>query len=469
MTYNISRRQLLVGSTALFAYAGFRASNTEASEKVKSFELRCAQSAMQILPGDAPVTKVWTYNNQTPFQEFRVKQGDVFECDVLNNLPVPTTVHWHGMRVPNDMDGVPALTQRAIQPGERFKYRFKADDAGTYWFHSHMRGIEQLDRGLAGALIVEETNRPNVDNDITWMLDDWRLNQQGEIIEDFGAIQDVSHAGRIGNISTVNGTFGGTTMLPQGALVRLRLINIANARIFNLFFENTPIEIIAIDAQPVSKTSNQVLIGPGMRTDILLRMPSGPEEIRVIDNYRPDRAYKIHSIHLTEGPVRRTSPSALDLAPNPIPRPNLRKAVRHEIGLTGGMMGTGVMRQMMAEGTISRKFGMQKHPGPWTINGRVPAQSMQTPLIRVEAGVTCILSIINATAWYHPMHLHGYVFEVLSRNGRRDGTLCDTVMLAPKERVDVAFYADNPGKWMFHCHILEHQIGGMTGYIEVSA
>ncbi|WP_336107900.1 multicopper oxidase family protein, partial [Thalassospira sp. CH_XMU1420-2] len=395
----------------------------------------------------------------------------LFECEVFNRLPSATTVHWHGVRLPNEMDGVPNLTQAPIEPGQNFTYRFKAHDAGTYWFHSHMRGIEQIDRGLAGSLIVEEDNPPEVHRDITWFLDDWRLIKNGEIVENFGAMHDVSHGGRIGNLSTVNGVFNGQTQIHAGERIRVRLINIANARIFNLSLGQLPFKVIAVDGQGVTPRTQEIILGPGMRIDLIAHVPQdlSGREIAVVDRYRRDAAYRLHKLSVQE-PQRsqKTLDNAiLPIAPNPITPIDLTRAVRHEVVLTGGMMGSSVLQQMIAEKAIPPEYGSVSLPGPWTLNGRPVAHGMQGPMLSLDRGVTCILSIVNATAWYHPMHLHGYVFDILQRNGRADGTRADTVLLAPKERVDVAFLADNPGDWMFHCHILEHQIGGMMGYIRV--
>ncbi|MFX4226316.1 MAG: multicopper oxidase family protein [Porticoccaceae bacterium] len=467
----ISRRQFLAGSAALCTYQLSSASASTISEPVRGFELVCAETAQQILPHNAPSTKVWAYNGRTPFQEFRIKQGETFECEVTNKLDNATTVHWHGMRVPNNMDGVPELTQEPIAPGATFTYRFKANDAGTYWFHSHMRGVEQIDRGLVGTLIVEEHNPPAVDQDVTWLVDDWRLARDGSISPDFAAMHDVSHGGRIGNISTVNGRYDTKTSVAAGQRVRIRIINVANARIFNLSLGQLPYQVIAVDGQGIEPTRQPLFVGPGMRMDIIVDVPEtiAGQDVHVTDHYRADAPYRLHT--LAVGPKAPSTPQPK--APverikfNPISPIDLSRAVRHEVVLTGGMMGTGVLQKMVAEGRLDSTYGAVSLPGPWTLNGRPWEHGMQTPMLSLERGVTGILSIVNATAWYHPMHLHGYVFDILRRNGKPDGGRADTVLVAPMERIDVAFFADNPGKWMFHCHILEHQIGGMMGYIEV--
>jgi len=168
---------------------------------------RAASSAEHHLvahPGRAPLvgarypeTAVWSYNGTVPGPEIRVRQGERLRITVENQLAEETTIHWHGLRVPNAMDGVPHLTQKPIAPGETFIYEFEVPDAGTYWYHPHQRSFEQVGRGLYGPLIVEEREPIQVDRDVTWVLDDWRLLQDAQISDDFGGFMDASHNGRV--------------------------------------------------------------------------------------------------------------------------------------------------------------------------------------------------------------------------------------------------------------------------------
>jgi FtsP/CotA-like multicopper oxidase with cupredoxin domain len=153
-----------------------------------------ARSARVPLAGQPyPDTDVWAYDGLLPGPEIRVRQGERLRVRVENGLAEETTVHWHGIRVPNAMDGVPHLTQKPIAPGETFVYEFDCPDAGTYWYHPHQRSFEQVGRGLAGALIVEEVTPPAVDRDVTWVLGDWRLMNDASISGDFGHMRDISH------------------------------------------------------------------------------------------------------------------------------------------------------------------------------------------------------------------------------------------------------------------------------------
>lgn len=169
-----------------------------AGSKLREFELIAMTGDARIDPTMASVP-VWTYGGSVPGPQLRVRQGDQMRVAVSNQLSQPTTVHWHGLRVPNAMDGVPHLTQHPIPPGGRHVYEFDLPDAGTYWYHSHFQSSEQLDRGLYGTVVVEERDPVPVDRDLTWVLDDWRITPAGWISETFGNAHDMAHAGRIGN------------------------------------------------------------------------------------------------------------------------------------------------------------------------------------------------------------------------------------------------------------------------------
>lgn len=390
----------------------------------------------------------------------------------LNGLPEETTIHWHGLRLPNAMDGVPDVTQAPVGPGERFTYSFTARDAGTFWYHPHSNSSEQIGRGLHGVLIVEERTPPTVDRDIIWVIDDWLVGRDARLADAWNAPHHASHAGRYGNIATINGRTRPRMSVDAGERVRIRLINVANARIFNLHLEGHAPWIVAIDGQPVEPfraASDDLYLGPGMRIDVIVDMTGEPaQESRVVDTYANARGVEIG--RLVYGTGRRQGEALPDPAPlarNPIRPPDLRRAERHEIifggGAMGGMMGMswGGMQNMMREGMF------------WLINGdvmRPGSDGAWRPFLTLRRDRTHILRMRNRTAFDHPIHLHGYSFRVLARNSRPldRRLLQDTVMMAPDETVDIAFVADNPGDWMFHCHILEHQNAGMMGMIRVA-
>jgi FtsP/CotA-like multicopper oxidase with cupredoxin domain len=424
---------------------------------------------------------VWAYEGTVPGPEIRVRQGDRLRVSVENRLPQETTVHWHGVRTPNAMDGVPHLTQKPIVPGETFEYEFECRDAGTFWYHPHVRSFEQVERGLAGALIVEEPQPLKVDRDVVWLLDDWRLTGDAQIADDFGNMMDVSHAGRLGNTVTINGRVPERFAVRSGERIRLRLINAANARIFGLEFSGHRPLVVALDGQPVEPhepPGGRITLGPAQRADIVLDCSGRPgDTAAVIDRFYARQQYRLVDLAYEAGAPLRGSPpdDPVQLAANPISEPDLSKAVRHAVEFGGGMMDPKMMRGMQPGGGMGSMGGMMGRMQQgmiWTINGvSVPGgEHTHDPLLALKRDHTFIFDMLNDTAWWHPMHLHGHVFRVLSRNGqptaRREWL--DTVLMAPGERVEIAFVADNPGDWMFHCHILEHQQGGMMGTVRVA-
>lgn len=468
----ISRRALLLGSAGLGAVMALGGAAHAGSHNAKKLTLVAAPSRTSLVGSSHPDTAVWSFGGQVPGPEIRVRQGDSLHVRVENGLPEETTVHWHGVRVPNAMDGVPHLTQKPIAPGESFDYEFVCADAGTFWYHPHHRSHVQVERGLYGPLIVEETERIAVDRDVTWVLDDWRLLKDASISEDFGNMHDVSHNGRIGNTVTINGRVGDTFEVRSGERIRLRLINAANARIFGLEFKGHQPQIIALDGQPVTPhvPDGRVVLGPAMRADLLLDMTGGPgERFEIRDSFYRNFEYRlVDLVYRPDPPLRKQSAPPIALPANPLSEPDLNNAERHQVMLGGGMMGSMSSALMNGRQVDIRTL---MHSGLiWAINGVAATGHVHDPLLTLQRNRSYVLELINDTAWHHPMHLHGHVFRVMTRNGiaTRHREWADTVLLNPRERAEIAFVADNPGDWMFHCHILEHQAGGMLGTIRVA-
>jgi len=422
-----------------------------------------AQEARHALAGAAyPQTAIWGYDGAVPGPLLRYRRGERLRVEFENALPEPTTVHFHGIRLPNAMDGVPYLTQPPIAPGGRFVYEFDLPDAGTYWYHPHLGSPEQVARGLSGPLIIDEDEPPAVDRDLIWVLSDWRLDRTARVVADFGNLMDASHAGRIGNTVTVNGAVREGVDAVRGERVRLRLINASNARIYGLRFEGHDPMVIALDGHPVAPhrpDDGRVVLGPAMRADLLLDMTGEPgRRYPVIDDFYARMAYRLLELRYSTTAQRGRAGEALPaFAPNRLPEPSLDRAERHQIVFGGGMMGRGAMGDM--------RRGMV-----WTVNGRSILRHDAAPILALGHGRSAVLELVNDTRWFHPIHLHGHVFRVLSRNGRatRHREWLDTVLLAPDERAEIAFVADNPGGWMFHCHVLEHLATGMMAVIQVA-
>lgn len=440
---------------------------------MRDFKLVAKPVNVPLLSAQHPHTAAWAYNGTVPGPEIRVRQGDRITITVENGLPDDTTLHCHGIRLPNAMDGVPHLTQHPIAPGQSFVYAFDVPDAGTYWYHPHFRSAEQVGRGLSGPLVVEDREPIRVDRDIVWVLSDWRLLRDAQISDDFNNMHDMSHNGRVGNTVTVNGKVPDTFAVRANERIRLRLINAASARMFGLTFAGHRAAVIAMDGhavEPHEPAGSRVVLGPGMRVDLVIDMTGKPgERFSIVDDFYRGLAYRLIDFAYGPQPLReKPLDSPIALAANTMPEPDVPSAGRHEVTFNGGMMGQMMMRE---RGMGGGKMMEMMHSGKiWFINGVAAVGHMMDPLLTLERGKSYVLAMSNETAWWHPMHLHGHAFRVISRNGAptKYREWQDTVLMEPREKVEVAFVADNPGDWMFHCHILEHQESGMMGVVKVA-
>ncbi|MEW6688030.1 MAG: multicopper oxidase family protein [Pseudomonadota bacterium] len=461
-----SRRRFLAGLAGLAAapLVAQRGSSLAAGERAVRTKLVAAPALAQIVPDKYPRTAVWAYNGSVPGPVLRVRQGERLRVSVENALEEGTTVHWHGVRLPNAMDGVPVITQPSIEPGGRFVYEFAPPDAGTFFYHPHQRGHEQMGRGLAGALIVAERAPPRVDRDLVWVFGDFRLDPDASIRGGFGNFMDASHAGRIGNTVTINGRVPDAFAVRAGERIRLRLVNAAAARVCALEFRGHRPWVIALDGQPVEPHEPEggvVVLGPAMRADLILDMSAAPGSRHAVHDrfYRRLEYRLVDLVYSEEPPLRARPEDPPRLAANPLAEPDPERAERHRVLFSGGMMG----------GMMGMRRGMA-----WAVNGVSNGcgekASALDPLFVLRLGRSYVLELANDTAWHHPIHLHGHSFRVLSRNGRPNARRewLDTVLLAPRESVEIAFVADNPGDWMFHCHVLEHQAAGMMTCLRVT-
>jgi FtsP/CotA-like multicopper oxidase with cupredoxin domain len=446
-----------------------------ASAEAGTGDLTIGPAQVSLVGEGYPETSVWAFNGTVPGPVIRARQGDRLQITVLNELAEPTTVHWHGLRVPVGMDGVPFLSQPPIDPGSTFTYAFDLKDAGTFWYHPHFNSSEQVGRGLYGALIIDELEPPAVDRELIWVLDDWRLDRNAALAP-FGNRHDMSHAGRIGNSATINGTIRERETVRAGERIRLRLINAANARTFGLTFRDLDPWVMSLDGQPLPPTrlgNEAMTLGAGMRADLILDMTGDPgsESLVVDGHYGADYAYElIRFTYEDTNPIEagRSEPPR-SLVPNPIAEPELASATRHRLvfegGAMGGMNGAKMSGRMMSMRELAEVGRL------WAINGVVPDEIYrEPPLLRAKQGSSHVIELVNKSAFEHPIHLHGHTFRVLNRNGKDvpGQPFRDTVLLGADETVEIAFVADNPGKWMIHCHVLEHQSSGMMGVIEVT-
>ena len=425
------------------------------------------EGSAQLVRG-APATRIWGYDGQVPGPLLTAPQGSILVVEAENRLAVPTSVHWHGLRLPNAMDGVAGLTQPPILPGETFTYRFVLPDAGTFWYHPHYDSGSQLGRGLYGPLIVTEAAPPPVDRDLLWVFGDWRLGADGQVVDDFHDPFDQMHDGRVGELVTLNETAAGTVAVRRNELLRLRLVNACAARVLALEFAGHRPWIVAHDGQPTTPQqppAGQILLGPGMRADLLLRCDAAADSLPVVDHRNP--AHPVELLRLAyDGNVESVAAVG---APEPLPAnptrlPDASGAETLQVVLAGGMMqGMGGGHDMQG-GAI------------WTINGQSMVHSPgashlgEAPLFSLALGRSYRLVVRNESDRWHPLHLHGIAMLVVAENGQAAAgkRWADTLLLAPKGSAEALFVADNPGLWMLHCHILQHQESGMAAVVAIA-
>ncbi len=455
----LSRRDFLASSAA------FSAIGAPALSKAL-LELIATPGEVQFAPDDYGKTKIWGFDGIVPGTEIRLKQGARVQRRFVNDLPQASSVHWHGIRIDNAMDGVPGLTQEVVAAGGSFDYDFITPDAGTYWYHSHNQSWEQVARGLYGPLIVEEETPLDVDRDLTWMIDDWRLDDTAQIAGGFGAMHDNSHAGRLGNFVTVNGDADLRIDAKTNERLRLRLINTANARIFTLGFQGASGIVVALDGMPLEAPEplDQIVLAPAQRADVIVDITAKAGDGAVLYMQDREQAYALVEILITGETSASSRDPVLPLPPNPQSSlGDLSTARVIPLLMEGGAMGG--LREATLRGRSLEMGELVSQGFVWALNGN--ADMPETPLLRASVGETIRLPITNQTAFPHGMHLHGHHFREVDAGGRL-GPYRDTLLVNRGETREIAFVADNPGRWLLHCHMLGHQAAGMKTWMEVA-
>ena len=431
---------------------------------VKKFVLTAEEKQWHISEGKN--VAAWTYNGTVPGEPLRVTEGDVVQVKLKNELDVPVTIHWHGVLLPNKMDGIPGLTQDAVQPGESFTYEFIANDAGTYWYHSHQQSSIQVDKGLYGSLVIEEKEK-EYERDEVFILDEWAVDQEKEDLSNMGGMMMGAMSGdgeadtkQMYDTFTVNGKAGSAIKpltMEAGEKVRLRFVN-AGYQAHRLVFPEGSMRVIATDAEKVvseDNHSNVLEIAPGERVDVEFTKPDqetvfiGQEQdlehaedmmIPVVseENQRPDQEASLASeVGVANGISYGSEKRIFDETPEP--------DVSYNMDLSMGMS--------MGEG-MSFQINDKSFP--------------DTPPIKVEEGDIVKVTLRNNGRMNHPMHLHGHRFQVNSKNGKEfeEPIVKDLIHVKPGEEYVIYFKADNVGEWLFHCHDNNHAARGMVTIVD---
>ncbi|MFI8579817.1 multicopper oxidase family protein [Ectopseudomonas khazarica] len=455
---SFTRRQVLAGLAGL-GVVGLGAGGVRywlgRPENVAThdYELIAAPVDMELVPGH--VTPAWGYGGQAPGLELRCRQGERLRVRFINKLEQQSTIHWHGIRLPLEMDGVPYVSQAPVLPGEYFDYDFICHDAGSFWYHPHTTSAEQLGRGLVGPLIVEEREPTGFRHERTLSLKTWHIDEQGAFTP-FMVPRQAAREGTRGRLTTINGTPNPTLELPAGQVVRLRLINLDNTVTYRLNLPGGEAHIYALDGNPVQPRplGKEYWLGPGMRIDLALRVPAAGETLSLRNG--PLRLATLEGVASTE--AAGDWPPALPA--NPIAEPDLARAetLRFNFEWAAALASP-------ADEAAGRYKYWQINGQAWDINDKTCADR---PIATLKKDGHYIFVLRNMAQYQHPIHLHGMTFKVLGSDRRKIVPyFTDTYLLGKNETARIAFVADNPGVWMFHCHVIDHMETGLMAAIEV--
>ena len=472
----LTRRALLTGVMALGSLAALGRGSASGAG-TGPLRLTAAESLRDLRPGQPQPSLLRLYND-TIMPVVRLTRGEPAELTLENRLPDEhTTIHWHGLRIPHAMDGVPYVTQPPVEPGERFTYRFTPPDAGTFFFHPHCNTVEQLGRGLGGVLIVEGDAPKPFDADLVLACKDWDLNEDGTL-GPFLTLRGAARAGTFGSLSTVNGQPVSDTAcpvydVPAGADVRLRVLNLDNTRLLRIAIEGAQGWLIATDGMPLAPLALHFWnLGPAMRADFCVRTPDQEGAEIAVQNLRAAVPVTLARLRVTGPALGRAGQEPLALEGPFLPEPDLAAAPVLPMVFSSAP-GPSEPPPELAGLPFADSLCLAPRT-LWAINAQTWPQDGHAhppaPLAQLQRGRSYVLSLENISRQSHPIHIHGHSFKVLSSSTDPDLPVhwADTTLLAPGERRQVAFVADNPGDWMFHCHIIEHQETGMMGIVRIA-
>jgi FtsP/CotA-like multicopper oxidase with cupredoxin domain len=422
-------------------------------EPDRRFSVTAQKTRIKLSSGKA--VEAWTFDGKAPGPELRVRQGDLVEVTLVNeDIELGVTIHWHGVDVPNAEDGVAGLTQGVVKPGESHTYRFRAEQTGTYWYHSHQVSSLQVRKGLFGTFVVEPREPVPEDLlDITVPAHTW-FESEGDEVVGTGSLA-YSMVTSLGDDDTLR-----RKAVSSGTPVRLRLINISG---YNMTFTltGTPFRVTAIDGADIHAPSSledaRLELAAGGCYDVQFSMPDRAVRLAIAEDVNVSEPNPEVGLLLSrdgtgevppvvDGP--RFKPSEYG-SPKPAPFGTRSDFDREFVQVFDTRLG----------------FYDGKFRPLWATNGEV---FPNTPTLMVREGDLVKVTFVNRSLMEHPMHLHGHHVLVLSRNGQPvagSPWWADTLNVEPGEMYEVAFRADNPGIWMDHCHVLDHAAEGMMMHL----
>ena len=420
---------------------------------ILEIELEARITDMEIVPGTT--TPVWTYGGSLPGPLIKAKIGHRLIVHFKNNLPDATSIHWHGVRVPNNMDGVPGVTQDPVPSGGEFTYDFILRDAGTYWYHPHISSAAQVGWGMYGPIVVEDPSDPEAfGDDLVLVFSDMSLDENGQFLptDSGGAFSDLF--GREGRVLLVNGKVQPTLKVRQGKQQRWRVINTARTRYYTIRYNRRPLIRLGGDngLAEHSETLDQIKLVPSERVDFVFNPQDEPGTIDWFQWYPTERGYGSTFNRFSENMIRIETVDLPAVEPEPIPFA-LRTIEPVDISDA---------RELLIDLTITFPDDNSVEMG---ING-IPYWDVQP--IEARVGETHIWTVRNDTEFNHPFHLHGYFFQVIDDDSRVPEWK-DSVDIPVESELRLAVYFDErPGMWMYHCHILDHAEVGMMGQLRVA-
>ncbi|WP_270179808.1 multicopper oxidase family protein [Alkalihalobacillus sp. CinArs1] len=450
-------------------------------KKVNEFTLIADESTWEF---DSENTlPVWTFNGTVPGEELRITEGEAIRVTLKNKLEEPTSIHWHGVPLSNKQDGIPGVTQDAVLPGDSYVYEFVAEDPGTYWYHSHQDGVNQIDKGLYGTLIVEPRDGVSADKEFTLVLDEWEsgikdtdehsmMNEEEDHSsmgsnDDMGNMNEMmEHDMSSYDLITINGKASEgikSLKVAHGEKIKLRFINAG----YMAHKIHIPVDyqITHVDGQkinnPKTQSSSLIEVAPGERYDIEFKANSddGNFTIDSHDEIEGKNSVKIDVVFENENSSKMQSH---------------REDVDKVIGLgklgekEDGPFTLDDQFDVEYEMDLGVKMNHKSMNMEWTINDET---FPDVPPLNVNKDDKVKVTLTNNSEdnSVHPMHLHGHFFQVLSENGKAISgapIIKDTLNVKPGETYEVAFLADNPGNWLFHCHDLHHASNGMMSLVK---
>ena len=413
-------------------------------------------------------TDVWTYNGIVPGPLIDAKVGDRLVVHFSNSLPEPTTIHWHGIRLPNSMDGAAAV-QEPVPPNGTFEYSFVLRDAGLYWYHPHVRSDEQIAKGLYGVIRVRGADEPLADEEEILVLDDVTLDASGSLpshVHDYGALpDDFKRHGRLGSKLLVNGKISPGLPARAAAIYRFRLLNTSNSRYFDLAMPGHTLRVLGTDGGYFEKPYDvkDLVLAPAERYDVMVVPTGAPGTELALDTLQFQRAEddilpagRVATFYVTEEAKapHRSLPLGFP-ATEPLP-----DGPREPIVFGEGLHGK--------DQDFEHVPPLSPGDPVFTINGKA---GMKIPPIQVRLGDVRVFDVVNQTHQAHVFHLHGFFFQLVSIDGTpvpADRTVNkDSMNLEQAIHYQLAVRFDEPGRWMYHCHIPEHSERGMMAEIHV--